>query len=209
MSQQWLNIATFLSIYTMAIVAPGANFVMVLNTALASSRQTSLVTALGVATGSGLFALAGLFGVISMANSLPYFAVIMGAVGGGYLLYIGAGMLLNLRATVRNKSRAPVAAPRVLPLHAYRTGLVTNLTNPKAWAFYISLFTLVLVPTFPLWARIFLSGAMFLISLLWYATVALLATNHRIQPIMERILPVFQGGLGLLLIWLGGRLVWS
>jgi threonine/homoserine/homoserine lactone efflux protein len=153
--------------------------------------------------------MAGLFGLIVMVNSLPYFSVIMGIVGGGYLLYIGAGMLWDLRATARNNRSAPVAAALMPPLQAYRAGLVTNLTNPKAWAFYISLFTLVLTSDFPLWARIFLCGAMFMISFIWYATIALLATNTSIQPKLERFMPALQGTLGILLVWLGWKLAWS
>ncbi len=50
---------------------------------------------------------------------------------------------------------------------------------------------------------------MFLISFAWYGSVALLATSSRLQPVIERGLPIIQGVLGCLLIWLGGRLIFS
>lgn len=59
----------------------------------------------------------------------------------------------------------------------------------------------------PLWAKYFLTIAMFLISFGWYASVALLFTNQRFQPLLAHAFPVIQGVLGLLLIWLGGRLL--
>lgn len=208
MSEQWLNITTFLTVYVMAIVTPGTNFVMVLNTTLASTRRTGLLTAAGVATGSGLFALAGLFGLIVMVNTIPYFDVVMGIVGGGYLIWTGVGLLLALRAAGQGAGEALPANLHFTLQQAFRAGLVTNLTNPKAWAFYFSLFTMVFLPDFPVWARLFLCATMFLISFAWYATVAFLASDQRLRPGLERMRPVVQGILGLLLIWLGGRLLW-
>ena len=91
----------------------------------------------------------------------------------------------------------------------YRTGMLTNLTNPKAWAFYLSLFTLVMGPAFPLWGKVFLNISMFLISLVWYATVAYLVSSRTFQPLFLSYRPVIQGVLGFLLIIVGGRILWG
>ncbi len=206
MSQQWVEITTFLLVYALAIITPGSNFVMVLNTSLNSSRQTGVLMAAGVATGSGLFAMAGLFGLLVVVNTIPWFDVAMRIAGGGYLIYAGAVMLLALRAAGQGTEREMPAIVAFSPGQAFRAGLITNLTNPKAWAFYISLFTLVLIPDFPVWGRLFLCSAMFLISYAWYATIAVLASNQRLRPRLERLRPVVQGILGLLLIWLGCKL---
>ena len=64
MDTTWPAIFTFLSAFTFAIVSPGPNFILVTNTALGQSRRAGLLTALGVATGSGLFALAGLVSLL-------------------------------------------------------------------------------------------------------------------------------------------------
>jgi threonine/homoserine/homoserine lactone efflux protein len=110
------------------------NFILVTNTALGQSRRAGLLTALGVATGSGLFALAGLVGLLVLVHSIPYFALLTGFVGGGYLARIVAEVLRHFR----NKN-APDSVTNVQrespPMASYRIGLLTNLTNPKAWAF--------------------------------------------------------------------------
>ena len=178
----WPAIFTFLGVYTLAIVSPGPNFILVTNTALGDSRRAGLFTALGVATGSGLFALAGLAGLLVLVNSLPHFAIILRIAGGGYLTWIGFDML-------RNRNRRPVTkivdAPGKggSPMAWYRTGLLTNLSNPKAWAFYLSLFTLVMSPDFPLWGKLFLNVAMFLISLGWYSAMVMLISSRTFQPV--------------------------
>jgi threonine/homoserine/homoserine lactone efflux protein len=202
----WLDITSFLCLYFLAIITPGSNFVMVLNTAMTNSRQASIMTALGVATGSGLFAFAGLFGLILLINNLPYFHLIMGLAGGSYLIFTGVNILWQFSRTCHEQQDAHTSKAALLP-SPYRAGLITNLTNPKAWAFYFSLFTLTVTSGYPLWAKYVLTIAMFLISFGWYTSVALLSTNRRFQPLLARIFPVIQGILGLLLIWLGGRLI--
>lgn len=208
MQSIWPAIFTFLGVYTLAIVSPGPNFILVTNTALGDSRRAGLFAALGVATGSGLFALAGLAGLLVLVNSLPYFATVLRIAGGSYLTWIGFDML-------RKRHRLPAAKPAdqpaagCTPLNWYRTGLLTNLSNPKAWAFYLSLFTLVMSPHFPMWGKLFLNVAMFLISLFWYSTMVMLISSRTCQPVFLGWRPWIQGGLGLLLIVLGGRILLS
>jgi len=98
METTWPAIFTFLSVFTFAIVSPGPNFILVTNTALGQSRRAGLLTALGVATGSGLFALAGLVGLLVLVHSIPYFALLTRFVGGGYLAWIGVEMLRHCQS---------------------------------------------------------------------------------------------------------------
>ncbi len=206
MESTWPAIFTFLSVFTFAIVSPGPNFILVTNTALGQSRRAALLTALGVATGSGLFALAGLVGLLVLVHSIPYFALLTRFVGGGYLTWIGFDMLRNCRRKKAPESEAN-AQRAVSSLASYRVGLLTNLTNPKAWAFYLSLFALLMNPGFPLWGKIVLNVAMFVISFAWYAIVAVLISSRRFQPVFLNMQPVIQGTLGVLLIVIGSRVL--
>ena len=133
MESIWPAIFTFLGVFTFAIISPGPNFILVTNTALNRSRSEGLLTATGVATGSGIFAFAGLVGLLPLVHSLPHFAEVMRFVGGGYLAWIGLDMLRTCRREI-----VPETVDKVIGASAmvsYRTGMLTNLTNPKAWAF--------------------------------------------------------------------------
>ena len=181
---------------------------MVVNTAMSDSRRAGVYTSLGVATGSGLFALAGMLGLILVINSLPHFAIFVRIVGGSYLAWLGYNMIRSSRNQSQPDTDVQTDTMLLLqPLAAYRIGLLTNLSNPKAWAFYFSLFTLVMTPETPFWAKALLNSAMFVISFAWYASVAVLITDSRIRPMFLRIQPVVQSLLGIVLIWLGGRLL--
>lgn len=202
----WPALFTFLSVFTLAIISPGPNFILVTNTALNRSRNDGLLTSFGVATGSGLFAFAGLAGLLPLVHAIPYFPLLMRFVGGGYLAWLGFDMLRNCRSQLRPD--VPVTgktAPSALL--TYRTGLLTNLTNPKAWAFYLSLFALVMGPGFPVWGKVFLNVAMFLISLGWYCLMAYVISSRTFQPLFLSYRPVIQAVLGCLLIVVGGKIL--
>lgn len=210
MTSDWFNIFSILAIFTLAIVSPGPNFILVVDTSLADSRRAGLFTALGVAVGSGLFAMAGLLGLLVLITSLPHFAAVIRVAGCGYLAWLGAGMILRaLRRPAGNAVIAGTPPSRTSPCKAIRTGLFTNLTNPKAWAFYLSLFTLVAAPFTSPWVKVFLNLVMFLISLVWYTSVVLLISDRRAQPHLLRLQPLIQGVLGILLLGLSGRFLLS
>ncbi|GAB4172344.1 MAG: LysE family transporter [Geothermobacteraceae bacterium] len=201
-----LQVISFLSIFTLAIVSPGPNFVLVSRTALVHSRRSGLFTAFGVATGSGLFALAGLTGALVVVNSYPGIARLWHWLGGGYLIWLGLTMVFR-RSVPAAGTDSGAAGKRLDDLKAWRLGLFTNLTNPKAWAFYLSLFTLVAQPGISMGIKIGLNLAMFAISLAWYSLVAALLGDARLSPLMRRIEPALGRVLGLVLVTFGIRLV--
>ncbi|PLX78555.1 MAG: hypothetical protein C0616_14025 [Desulfuromonas sp.] len=205
MDSAWPALLTFLGVFTFAIVSPGPNFILVTNTALNQSRRHGLLTASGVATGSGIFAFSGLVGLLPLVHAIPHFIEIMRIVGGGYLAWIGFDMLRTCRR-LATRMTATDSCGDPSPLVPFRIGLVTNLTNPKAWAFYLSLFTLVMGPSFPLWGKVFLNISMFLVSLGWYVTVAYLVSSRTFQPLFLGYRPLIQGLLGGVLIVVGIRI---
>lgn len=200
------QISTILTIFSLAIISPGPNFIFVVNRSLTDSRRAGLYSALGVATGSGIFAVSGLLGLLLLITALPYFSTLIRFLGGGYLVYLGLTMLLTARqsdfATAEDQQSVGID-----PLGAYSAGLLTNLTNPKAWAFYLSLFSLMIEKEFPLWTKILLAGSMFTISFSWYALMALAISDRRIQGRFISLQPLVKVILGGLLTLLGGRLL--
>lgn len=206
MENVWLNICSMLLVFTVAIVSPGPNFIFVVNRSLSDSRRAGFYSAFGVATGSGIFAASGLLGLLVLITTLPYFSTFIRYLGGGYLLYLGVTMLFSCRQSlvVATKTEGRDTMP---PQKAYWTGLMTNLTNPKAWAFYLSLFTLMIENHYPSWAKVFLAISMFLISFGWYALMALLISDRRVQGSFLRLQPLIKSVLGSLLILFGGKLL--
>jgi len=210
MDPVWQDIVSFLTLFTLAIFSPGPNFILVVNRSLQKGRSAGVWTALGVAIGSATYGLCGLLGWIVLLDSLAHFGFVIRLIGGGFLIVLGGQMLVKF---IRRQQQPCLASPAQhttgRPLTMVLTGLATNLSNPKAWAFYLSLFTVVLTPGMPLGAKVGLNLAMFCISFGWYTLVAVLISNRKFQPMFLSLQMIIQGLLGGLLIWLGLQLLWS
>ncbi len=135
----WTTYGTFVAIAAIVVLAPGPDFAVVLKNSLARGRGAGLVTSLGVTTSCLVLGTLAAFGVaVIIARSQPLFAAIRWA-GVAYLCWLGVQALRAARA--RSGSRIAKASPQPQrPRHAaaFRQGFLSNITNPKVLAFYLS-----------------------------------------------------------------------
>ncbi|MBC2865180.1 LysE family translocator [Streptomyces mexicanus] len=130
---QFLTAVGVLAVLTMV---PGPDMAVVTKRAVASGWRDGLRTVGGITAGLlvwGVLSVAGLAAVLA-ASATAYTVVKLA--GAAYLVFLGAQSLLRSR---RNRSQAPAAAltpPRGNP---WRTGLVSNVFNPKIAVFYTGL----------------------------------------------------------------------
>jgi threonine/homoserine/homoserine lactone efflux protein len=91
-------------------------------------------------------------------------------------------------------------------LHGVRVGFLTGLTNPKAIAFFLSLFAVALPPDLTASGKALLLAAGFGIELGWYVLVALALSTRRLREAYARLRTAIDRVLGSALIALGIRL---
>ncbi|GAA4849220.1 LysE family translocator [Saccharopolyspora rosea] len=116
-------------------VVPGPDMAVVTKRAVSSGWADGLRTAGGIAAGLlvwGVLTVAGLAAVLA-ASAEAY--LVVKVLGAAYLLFLGA------QALWRSRRGAPVAAEpgRRVSGGPWRTGLVSNVLNPKIAVFYTSL----------------------------------------------------------------------
>ncbi len=195
-------IGTVTLIHLLAVISPGPDFVMAVRNAVTYSRRTGLWTAVGFGLGIAVhigYALAGLAVIISQSILLFNAIKLLGA---GYLVYIGIKSLLAKSSVISVTSQ--VAAPSDLsPLAAVKSGFLTNVLNPKATLFILSLFTLVIAPDTPLAVMAIMSGIMVVNTIIWFGLVAVFLSQQSIRQLFERFQGVFNKTLGGILIALG------
>jgi threonine/homoserine/homoserine lactone efflux protein len=125
----------FVGVSLLVIVTPGPDTALTIGNTLGGGRKGGLFTALGVATGQATWTLATSAGLATLLVASEPAFVALKAVGGAYLVYLGAQALLRAR-----RGHASAAAERRLSsAAAYRRGLVSNLGNPKMAVFFASL----------------------------------------------------------------------
>jgi threonine/homoserine/homoserine lactone efflux protein len=72
-----------------------------------------------------------------------------------------------------------VARATISDLAAFRQGVITNITNPKGWLYFIALFSQFVCPTTPVSMRLLYGATNCVVEALWFSLVAtLLNTRH-------------------------------
>lgn len=194
-------IGTVALIHFLALVSPGPDFILCVRNSMTYSRKTGLWTAAGFALGIGvhiLYSLAGVAVVISQSillfNSIKFF-------GAAYLVYIGVRALFSKSSTI--KVDEAIKKMDISALAGLRMGFLTNVLNPKATLFFLSVFTLVISPETPLSVMGIIAFILMANTFLWFALVATLFTQARARSVFSRFSVLFDRIFGGLLIALG------
>lgn len=206
----WLPALTVIGIYALAVISPGPNFLIITRNALAYSRRIGLQTAVGVAVGSILWITFGFFGVAVIFSHVPVLLTVVKILGTAYLVYAA---LKILRAQV---SRRPAAARGTAAEHsapstdqAFKHGLLTQMSNPKAALFILALFSSIVSPSTPPAAKLVLIVVMTAISFSWYLLVATIFSSPGFQTIYDHFQRPANLAFAGLLLYLAFKILFS
>jgi threonine/homoserine/homoserine lactone efflux protein len=202
---------TLASIHFIALMSPGPDFALVVQNATRHGRQTGLYIALGLSVGILLHSLFSLTGVSYLVHQHPLLYSVLQLLGGSYLLYLGIGALRGVIAMIQTP---PLDQPnRVNNLvignkrQAFTKGFATNILNPKALVFFISLMSS-LVP-----AGMSVSGKglalviLFGLSLLWFSSLAWMLSTQRMQRRLQQAGIYIDGLCGVVFTLVGGGIL--
>ena len=196
---------------------PGVDFLLTVTRTLQGGSRAGVAAVLGINAGCVVHALAAAFGLAALLALHPAaFALIQWA-GAAYLVWLGLGLLRQAWQRGETSSAAAVTAVRRPWRADFRTGLLTNVLNPKVALFFLA-FLPQFVPTESpaKTASFLLLGGWFVLqslvfSLALVALVALAARWSRVQasPLARRVLLALGGGLFIALAarLLGARAV--
>lgn len=200
-------IGTVAFIHLLAVMSPGPDFIMTVRNSLTYSRKTGIWTAVGLGLGITVhmvYCMAGLAFII--AQSIVAFNAIK-FLGAGYLMFIG---IQSIRARSSKIEIHEVAQkPDIAPWAAIKIGFFTNVLNPKATLYFLSLFTFVLSPETPGSLMAVLSVIMVAEMIAWFSLVAMFFTARPVRGIFEKFQGVFHKTLGGILVLLGVKVALS
>lgn len=195
------------SIILLACISPGPDFVAITSNAL-TSRRNGMMVALGVALGCVVWAALAVFGLGVLLTRIGWLYSVVRYLGAAYLIYLGVRMLLSARHAPAKLEETQAAAPEPALL-AFRRGLLVNLANPKAAAFFGSLFVSVLPQDAPVWVHAATIGTVGLVSTIWFLCLALMFSARRVRSVYERLRRPADALMGVALVGLGGKLAMS
>jgi RhtB (resistance to homoserine/threonine) family protein len=190
-----------LGLMVLLTIAPGPDMALVISTSLARGRRAAVRTALGISTGTLIWAALAGIGVAAILEASAEAFTVVRLLGAAYLVYLGIRALIEgFRggASPLDDDRGPAPAPadRARP---YRQGLFTNLLNPKVGLFYTTLVPQLVDPGDPIALVSILIGVCHVaIGLTWLALLAVLvdrAGDVLRRPRIRRSLAGITGGI--------------
>ncbi|MEU6671433.1 LysE family transporter [Streptomyces sp. NPDC046727] len=192
-------------ITVLAVIAPGADFAMIVRNSYLYGRRTGLLAATGVAAGVLVHVTYTMLGVGLLIASSTFLFTVIKLIGAAYLVYIGV-------RTFRTRGEVKVDLEHkaeLTPLAALRTGFLTNVLNPKTTLFVVSTFAQVVSPGTPVYQQVGYGLFMSLAHLVWFGVVALFFSQERMRTLMLRVQKVLNKVIGSVLAGLGISLAFA
>lgn len=191
-------------VHMVVLVIPGPDVLLVSQTAVARSRRAALFAGAGVVTGIAAWALLALLGIGILFQNFAWIHGVIRVAGGAYLLYMAYQLWRSSFGP--NTGHAPIITP-LGDWKAYRSGLLTNLANPKAAIFFGSVFSSVVPAHSSASLRVGVFAVILGLSLVWFALVALgmstaplQARYLRAKRSIDRVAGTLMAGFGTLLL---------
>ena len=171
------DLALFMLAVLVLNATPGVDLLLTVSRTLRGGARAGLATALGINAGCVVHALAAALGLAALLAAWPLAFSLIQWAGAAYLLWLGLGMWRNAWRGAATERDAPAALKPQRPwLADFRTGLLTNLLNPKVGLFFVAFFPQFIAPQSAHQARSMLAlGALFIVqsTLFLLAVVAL------------------------------------
>ena len=202
------SMAVFFSVIAAVLigaVSPGPSFVLVSRIAISRSRKAGLAAALGMGTGSVIFATLALFGLSALLMKVEWLYIALRVAGGLYLIYVG------IRIWRHAADDLPIDAPATPVVGGvarnFFFALGTQLSNPKTAIFYGSIFAALLPAAPASWLLLTVPPAVFLVEAGWYAVITLAFSSNRPRALyvgsklwIDRVAGAVIGALGARLV---------
>ena len=195
-------------VFVLAAIAPGADFACVLRESVSFGRRAGIASAIGVGSAIMVHVAYTVTGVgLIVAQSVLIFTIVKWC-GAAYLVYLGVRSLTARRSSPQGLDRTaatPVGGSRSV-VTSYGVGFLTNLLNPKATLFFVSLFATIVSHETPVMMQFAYGAALAVFLALWFGFVAVFLTTRSMRAGYERIGHWIDRATGLVLIGLGVRI---
>ncbi len=142
----WISLFKVVSIAAAGMIIPGPDFMMISSMALSRGRRAGLLAAAGIAFGVLIYTTLCAFGLGIVFIKLQWLIATIRFCGGVYLIYLGIQLWrasFKASSLDANEEKSNLGKKE---RHPFLIGFMTNMTNPKALAFFTSVFAVALPP---------------------------------------------------------------
>lgn len=172
------------SAHFLALLSPGPDFFLILQTALRMRLRFALAVCAGIALANGLYLVVAVIG-LEIVRDMKLLMLVLKYLGSGYLLYIGILLLRAPKRSIDRERETGLIHKKSLG-RQFLVGFLSAALNPKNAVFYLSLFTVMVSEQTPLPVRGLYGLWMTLTVLFWDMGVATAVGNERAKALLGR-----------------------
>ncbi|WP_108946787.1 LysE family transporter [Shewanella halifaxensis] len=189
-------------VHLVALASPGPDFALVVRIATQESRATAIAAALGIAIAILGHTLLSLTGVSLLIRSSEVLFTLVQLTGANYLAWMGLGALKAAKQHWQDKFTVEqTSVSKGLTVYqGFMQGLYTNILNPKALVFFITLFSTLITPQVGLITKSLAAALLFSLSFIWFSFIAIVLSKPSIQLKMKQASPLINLLTGLIFV---------
>ncbi|MAX29519.1 MAG: lysine transporter LysE [Candidatus Marinimicrobia bacterium] len=183
-------------IHFLAVISPGPDFVIVTSQSIKYGRITALKTSLGISLGISIHVLYCIFGLDYIFINNNYFYNIIKYLSFAYLLFLSISLIntkYNNKNTLPNNSLFNLKNPFLI-------GFLTNVLNPKAILFFVSLFTIFVNQSTSIYIKSIYGIWMVLSTGVWFCIVSVFFTSKYSKKIINKYSIIISKIMGIILL---------
>lgn len=165
--------AALVGVWIAAIASPGPDLFQIMRIG-ARSRALGVACALGIMVGNTAWVIASLVGLSALIQAVPAVLAVLQIVGGAYLVYMGVGAIRGGLAARPAAHSRTLRGPEMSVGTAFRLGVTTNLSNPKAVLFFGAVFAQFVRPGMGWEWMLIIALTLVVVGVVWFVLFALL-----------------------------------
>lgn len=181
-----------LGIFSVGFISIGPNILAIIGTSMERGRTDAVRLALGVGTGSGIWATLTVAGLTALITAYAEFVTLLKVFGAAYLLWL---VYKSFRSA--STSDAELRPRGTHGNNLYLNGLLIQMTNPKAALHWIAIVGLGLGSNAPLWLGLTLIASTTILSILGHLAYAITFSTRPVVLFYRRARRWIDGALGV------------
>jgi len=180
--------------FALGMFSPGPNILSIIGTSMTVGRRAGVAQALGISTGSFLWATTTATGLTALVSVYASVLTFIKIVGGLYLLWLAFKAFRSAASEAPKKGPSP-ASGRGLRAFFVR-GLVIQMTNPKAALSWIAIMSLGLAHAAPASTALIIVAGTSILSVIGHVVYAIAFSTRRIVAVYGRARRYIDAALG-------------
>ena len=195
--------ATVIIIHLLGVMSPGPDFLLVIKQSLSEGRKSALYTSIGIGLGILVHVILCVFGLgILISNTERIYGFLL-ALGSIFIIYLGIQSLLDDKISLINVKKNKESFQQS---NSLIKGFLTNILNPKATLFFLSVYSLVIDET-TVYIQLLYGLWMSFATICWFSFLSFLLTANILSSRLEKFNNLIKKIMGIVFILVGVRIL--